>query len=200
MKVAVLCEFSGIVRDAFRKAGHDAWSCDILPTESNPAYHYQCDIREILHYDWDMMIAHPPCTYFSTAGANWLFRGGKLNEDRWKQGLKMKQLFMDIYNCKCPKIAIENPVSMKIWELPQYTQEIQPYQFGHPFTKKTRLWLKGLPELIPTNIVEPMARWVSCGYKGKTDNAVCKTFSNKRSRTFQGIADAMAEQWGGFVC
>jgi site-specific DNA-cytosine methylase len=199
MKILVACEFSGTVRDAFRKLGHDAWSCDILPTETDPVYHFQCDVKKVLNNGWDMVIAHPPCTYFSTAGANWLFRGGKLNEDRWQQGLKMKQLFMNIYNCNCPKIAIENPVAMKIWELPQHTQEIQPWQFGEPYTKKTRLWLKGLPELIPTNIVEPVARWVSCGYKGKTDNAVCKTFSNKRAKTFQGIADAMAAQWGGLT-
>ena len=107
---------------------------------------------------WDMIIAHPPCTYFSTAGANWLFRGGKLDEERYKKGLEMKDLFMAIYNADCEKIAIENPVVMKIWELPKHTQEIQPYQFGHPFTKKTRLWLKGLPELKPTEIVEPVAK------------------------------------------
>jgi hypothetical protein len=199
MKILVACEFSGTVRDAFRRMGHDAWSCDILPTESNPEYHYQCDVRDILNNGWDMVVAHPPCTYFSTAGANWLFRGGKLDEDRWQRGLKMKQLFMDIYNCDCPRVAIENPVPMKIWELPLHTQEIQPYQFGDPYTKKTRLWLKGLPLLSPTNIVEPISRWVSCGYKGKTDNAVCKTYSSKRAKTFFGIAEAMAEQWGSAI-
>lgn len=147
---------------------------------------------------WDMIIAHPPCTYFSTAGANWLFRGGELNEERYQQGLKMKQLFMGIFDANCPCIAIENPVVMKIWELPKHTQEIQPFQFGHPFTKKTRLWLKGLPELTPTKIVEPKAKWISCGYKNRTiqNKAVCKAFDNKRSKTFSGIAKAMAEQWG----
>ena len=149
---------------------------------------------------WDMIIAHPPCTYFSTAGANWLFRGGKLDEERYKKGLKMKALFMAIYNANCDKIAIENPVVMKIWELPKHTQEIQPFQFGHPFSKKTRLWLKGLPELQPTEIVEPVAKWVSCGNRTnreKQNQAVCKAFNNKRAKTFHGIAKAMAEQWAG---
>lgn len=148
---------------------------------------------------WDLIIAHPPCTYFSTAGANWLFRGGKLDEERYKKGLEMKNLFMSIYNADCEKIAIENPVVMKIWELPKHTQEIQPYQFGHPFTKKTRLWLKGLPELKPTEIVEPIAKWVSCGNRTnreKQNQAVCKAFTNERAKTFEGIAKAMADQWG----
>lgn len=148
---------------------------------------------------WDLIIGHPPCTYFSTAGANWLFRGGKLDEERYKKGLEMKYLFMSIYNADCEKIAIENPVVMKIWELPKHTQEIQPYQFGHPFTKKTRLWLKGLPELKPTEIVEPVAKWVSCGNRTnreKQNQAICKSFSNERAKTFEGVAKAMAEQWG----
>lgn len=111
----------------------------------------------------------------------------------------MKDLFMTIYNANCKKIAIENPVVMKIWELPKHTQEIQPYQFGHPFTKKTRLWLKGLPKLKPTEIVEPVAKWVSCGNRTnreKQNEAVCKSFTNKRAKTFDGVAKAMAEQWG----
>lgn len=154
----------------------------------------------IVRNDWDLIIAHPPCTYFSTAGANWLFRGGKLDEERYKKGLEMKELFMAIYNANCPKIAIENPVVMKIWDLPKHTQEIQPYQFGHPFSKKTRLWLKGLPPLTPTDVVEPVAKWVSCGNRtnrAKQNLAVCKTNTKKRAETFLGIAKAMAQQWGG---
>ena len=145
-----------------------------------------------------LIVQHPPCTYFSTAGANWLFRGGKLDEERYKKGLEMKQLFMDIFNADCPRICIENVRAMKIWELPQYTQEIQPYQFGHTVSKATRLWLKNLPLLTPTKLVKPEAKWISCGYKNRTiqNKAVCKSYNKKRSETFSGIAAAMAEQWG----
>lgn len=155
--------------------------------------------EHIINYSWDLIIAHPPCTYFSTAGANWLFRGGKLDEERYKKGLEMKRLFMDIYNAQCPRICIENVVAMKIWDLPQHTQEIQPWQFGHPVSKKTRLWLKNLLPLEPTDIVKPQAKWVSCGYKNRDiqNKAICKVYNNKRSKTFPGIAKAMAEQWGG---
>ena len=152
-----------------------------------------------IRHSWDLIVAHPPCTYFSTAGANWLFRGGKLDEERYKNGLEMKQLFMDIWNAECNRICIENVRAMKIWELPQHTQEVQPYHFGHPFSKATRLWLKNLPPLSPTDIVAPEAKRISCGNgKNRTaqNKAVCKTQSNKRSKTFPGIAKAMAEQWG----
>lgn len=224
MNILIACEESQAVCKAFREKGHNAFSCDIIECSGgHPEWHIQGDVLEVLNpmtkYDWndyitfkttdgeehwiegkwDMIIAHPPCTYFSTAGANWLFRGGVLNEERYQQGLKMKALFMSIYNANCDKIAIENPVSMKIWELPLHTQEIQPWQFGHPFTKKTRLWLKGLPNLNPTHIVEPTAKWVSCGNRSnreKQNQAVCKGYTNKRSKTFPGIAKAMADQWG----
>ena len=216
MKVLVACEESQRVCMAFRQRGHEAYSCDIKECSGgHPEWHIMQDVIPILngrcrfitldgteHYidgRWDLIIAHPPCTYFSTAGANWLFRGGKLDEERYKKGLEMKNLFMAIYNADCEKIAIENPVVMKIWELPKHTQEIQPYQFGHPFTKKTRLWLKGLPELKPTEIVDPVAKWVSCGNRTnreKQNQAVCKAYTNERAKTFEGVANAMAEQWG----
>lgn len=232
MKVLVACEESQAVCKAFRKRGHEAYSCDIMECSGgHPEWHIKGDVLDILNpkeifftdYDntkhhlygiefqtmdgkmyvfagkWDLIIAHPPCTYFSTAGANWLFRGGKLDEERYKKGLEMKELFLSILNADCPKICVENPVVMKIWELPKHTQEIQPYQFGHRFSKKTRLWLKGLEELKPTDIVEPVAKWVSCGNKTNREaqnKAVCKAYSNKRAKTFEGIAEAMAEQWG----
>ena len=215
MNVLVACEESQRVCTAFREKGHNAFSCDILPCSGDrPEWHIQGDVLPLLNghcgwysqaglYNyldakWDLIIAHPPCTYFSTAGANWLFRGGKLDEERYKKGLEMKELFMAIYNADCEKIAIENPVVMKIWELPKHTQEIQPYQFGHPFTKKTRLWLKGLPELKPTEIVEPVAKWVSCGNRTnreKQNQAVCKACTNERAKTLEGVAKAMADQW-----
>ena len=223
MNVLVACEESQRVCTAFREKGHNAFSCDILPCGGgHPEWHIQGDVLPLLNgaaddfccridfytqngdwhelpWKWDLIIAHPPCTYFSTAGANWLFRGGKLDEERYKKGLEMKNLFMAIYNADCEKIAIENPVVMKIWELPKHTQEIQPYQFGHPFTKKTRLWLKGLPELKSTEVVEPVAKWVSCGNRTnreKQNQAVCKAFTSERSKTFEGIAKAMADAWG----
>ena len=216
MNVLVACEESQRVCTAFREKGHNAFSCDILPCSGgHTEWHIQGDVLAVLNGrcvfetadgkmhnisgKWDLIIAHPPCTYFSTAGANWLFRGGKLDEQRYKKGLEMKDLFMAIYNADCKKIAIENPGVMKMWELPKHTQAIQPYQFGHPFTKKTRLWLKGLPELKPTEIVEPVAKWVSCGNRTnreKQNKAVCKAFTNERGKTFEGVAKAMAEQWG----
>ena len=216
MNVLVACEESQRVCIAFRERGHNAFSCDIEPCSGgHPEWHIMQDVIPLLNgrcsfktidgiehsidEKWDLIIAHPPCTYFSTAGANWLFRGGKLDEERYKKGLEMKELFMDIYNADCEKIAIENPVVMKIWELPKHTQEIQPYHFGHPFSKKTRLWLKGLPKLNPTEIVEPVAKWVSCGNKTnreKQNQAVCKAFTNERAKTFEGVAKAMASQWG----
>lgn len=215
MKVLVACEESQEVCKAFRAKGHLAFSCDIQDCSGgHPEWHIKGDCLPLLNGNcdfytqdgakhtnygkWDMLIAHPPCTYFSTAGANWLFRGGILNQERYKKGEKMKALFMAIYNANCAKIAIENPVVMKIWELPNHTQEIQPFQFGHPYTKKTRLWLKGLPNLEPTKVVKPEAKWISCGYKNRQlqNQAVCKKYSNQRAKTFEGIAKAMAEQWG----
>ena len=155
--------------------------------------------KHIILGKWDMIIAFPPCTYFSTAGANWLFRGGELNQERYEKGLEMKKLFMAIYNADCDKIAIENPTPMRIWELPEKQQVIQPFYFGEPYTKRTCLWLKGLPNLYETDVVKPISRWVSAGYNGHSDNAVCKSSGSKkkRSKTFLGIAKAMAEQWGG---
>ena len=149
MRVLVACEYSGTVRDAFTAKGHDAWSCDILPTES-PGNHFQGDILEHLNKGWDLMIAHPPCTYLSNAGARFLYPKGKLNKDRYKLGLKAKEFFMALYNAPIDKICVENPISSKIFELPKHTQTIQPYEYGHPFSKNTRLWLKNLPKLKPT--------------------------------------------------
>lgn len=216
MRVLVACEESQEVCKAFRAKGHEAYSCDLQECSGgHPEWHIMGDAMAVVNGrcsfktmdgeqheidgTWDLLIAHPPCTYFSTAGANWLFRGGVLNEERYKKGLEMKKLFMAIYNADCEKIAIENPVAMKIWELPKHTQEIQPYHYGHPFSKKTRFWLKGLNELKPTDIVEPTAKWVSCGNRTNREaqnKAVCKAYSSKRSKTFPGIAKAMAEQWG----
>ena len=192
MKILIACEYSGIVRDAFTRKGHDAWSCDILPTES-PGNHFQGDVLEYLDKGWDLMIAHPPCTYLSNAGARFLYPKGKLNEDRYKLGLKAKDFFMKLYNAPIDKICVENPISSKIFALPKHTQTIQPYEYGHPFSKSTRLWLKNLPELKPTNITNKKQ---STKIPGNWFNKGGKDRQKNRSKFFDGFANAMADQWG----
>ena len=192
MKVLVACEYSGIVRDAFAAKGHDAWSCDILPTES-PGNHFQGDVLEHLDKGWDLMIAHPPCTYLSNAGARFLYPKGKLNKDRYKLGLKAKEFFMALYNAPINKICVENPISSRIFALPKYTQTIQPYEYGHPVQKKTCLWLKNLPELKPTNIIYKRQ---STKIPGNWFNKGGKDRQKNRSKFFDGFAKAMADQWG----
>ena len=193
MRVLVACEFSGIVRDAFRKNGHDAWSCDIIPTETDPTYHIQGDVLEILNSGWDMMIAHPPCTYISNAGARFLYPQGKLNTDRLVLGMGAVEFFMKLYTTNIDKICIENPIPSTIFGLPPYTQTIQPYNFGHPVQKKTCLWLKNLPNLQSTIVLEHAQ---STKIPGNWFNKGGKDRQKNRAKTFQGIADAMAEQWG----
>ena len=189
MKVLIACEYSGIVRDAFTRKGHDAWSCDIL--------------LDHLDKGWDLIIAHPPCTYLSNAGACRLYpQKGKLNIERYKKGLEAKKFFMRFYNMDC-KMAIENPISSLIFKMPKHTQEIQPYEFGHPYTKKTRLWLKGLTKLKPTNIINKseVKTFIESGtsrYKNtnKNKNRYVARGSKNRSKFWSGIANAMADQWG----
>jgi hypothetical protein len=192
MRVLVACEYSGTVRDAFIKLGHDVMSCDIIPTDV-PGPHYEGDVLDVINDGWDLMIAHPPCTYLSNAGARFLYPKGQLNSDRLKLGLEAKQFFMALYNSNIPKICVENPIPSTVYELPLYTQTIQPYEYGHPFKKKTCLWLKGLPKLIPTNIVNERQ---SSKVPGNWFNKGGKDRQKNRAKTFQGIADAMASQWG----
>jgi hypothetical protein len=192
MKVLVACEYSGTVRDAFIARGHEAMSCDILPTDV-PGPHYQGDVRDVLDNGWDLMIAHPPCTYLSNAGARFLYPKGKLNKARLKLGMEGRAFFMTLWNADIPMIAIENPTPSKIFHLLPNTQVIQPYQFGHPVQKRTCLWLKGLPPLKPTRTVKnPQSskipgNWFNKGGKDRQKN---------RAKTFDGIAKAMASQWG----
>lgn len=188
MKVLVACEFSGVVREAFRSRGHEAWSCDILESEDNSKYHIQEDIMSLLHPRksslsyWDLMVAHPPCTYLASSGARWW--SGCLNEQAEALDLVSMLMLAEI-----PKIAIENPIGIISTTIRKPDQIIQPWQFGHGETKATCLWLKNLPKLVPTNIVE--------GREPRIANMPqSKNRSKERSRTFQGIADAMAEQWG----
>lgn len=193
MKVLVACEESQRVCIAFRNRGHEAYSCDILECSGgHPEWHIQDDVLNHLE-GWDLIIAHPPCTYLSNAGARFLYPKGVLNQERLQKGLEAKEFFMKLYNAPCDKICVENPVSSKIFDMPKHTQEIQPYEFGHPYKKKTRLWLKGLPLLKPTNIVEISE---STKIAGNWFNKGGKERQRNRSKTFEGIAEAMAEQWG----
>jgi hypothetical protein len=192
MRVLIACEYSGRVRDEFAKLGHDAWSCDILPTETQ-GNHYEGNVLDIINDGWDLMIGHPPCTYLSNAGARFLYPKGQLNKERLAKGSEAKQFFMALYNANIPKIAIENPVPSTVYGLPKYTQAIQPYEYGHPFQKRTCLWLKGLPKLVPTNIVIERQ---STKVAGNWFNKGGKDRQKERARTFEGIAKAMATQWG----
>ena len=192
MKVLIACEYSGTVRDAFAAKGHDAWSCDIIPSETQ-GNHIQGDVLKYLDKGWDMMIAHPPCTYLSNAGARYLYPKGKLNEDRYKLGLEAKEFFMALYNAPINKICVENPISSKIFALPKYNQTIQPYEYGHPVQKKTCLWLKNLLKLEPTNIIFERQ---STKIPGNWFNKGGKERQKNRSKFFKGIAQAMADQWG----
>ena len=194
MRILVACEESQEVCKAFRALGHEAYSCDIEPCSGgHPEWHLQVDALELLKMKWDMILAFPPCTYLSNAGAKHLFRGGKLNEERYKKGIAAKEFFLSFLNADCPRIAVENPVSSRIFEMPPHTQEIQPWQFGHPVQKKTRLWLRGLPPLKPTDVVQyecgchEAGTWFMRGGKDRPKN---------RAKTFPGLAAAMAEQWG----
>jgi site-specific DNA-cytosine methylase len=200
MKVLVACEYSGIVRDAFAAKGHYAVSCDLLPTESE-GLHYQGDVRDILYDGWDMMIAHPPCTYLSNAGVRWFNEsryGGKAKE-RKQLRLEAIDFVRLLWDSGIPKIAIENPVGYlsSMWQKP--SQIVQPYYFGDIEYKKICLWLKGLPLLKKTNVVEPRVYGYTNHYiQGKKKlYYVNKCITAKdRSKFFTGIAKAMADQWG----
>jgi len=203
MKILIACEESQAVCKAFREKGHEAYSCDVLPCSGgHPEWHIKGDVIPLLEKDWDMIIAFPPCTYLSNAGACRLYpKKGELNQERYKKGLEGKEFFMKFYNAKCDKIVIENPVSSLVFEIPKHSQEIQPYEFGHPFKKKTRLWVKGVPLLKPTEIItENVCSWVNGGSKDNKGNSRkqigVKHTSLLRSKTFTGIAKAMANQWG----
>ncbi len=191
MKILIACEFSGIVRDAFIARGHDAISCDLLPTE-RLGPHYQGDVRDIIDDGFDMMIAHPPCTHLCVSGARWF--PAKIADGRQQSGI---DFFMMLAGSDIAKIAIENPVGIMSTKYRKPNQIIQPYEFGHPETKKTCLWLKGLPGLTPTKVVEP-EYIISNGrrYSPMHYQPPGKDRGKLRSITYQGIADAMAEQWG----
>lgn len=180
-RVLVACEYSGRVRDAFAALGHDAWSCDLLPSEA-PGYHHQGDVRDILGDGWDLLIAHPPCTHLAVSGARWF------GEKRQEQAEALA-FVSELANAPIPRICIENPVSVISSKLGKPTQTIQPWQFGHGETKATCLWLYWLPPLQPTNVVPGREARVHRMPPGPDR-------WKERSRTFEGIAKAMADQWG----
>lgn len=216
MNVLIACEESQEVCKAFRSKGHNAYSCDIQePSGGNPEWHILGDAVQAMRggrivtmdgkfhniEKGDLLIAHPPCTYLSNAGARHLWKGHQLNADRVTLGIHGRDLFMRFWWADIEKICIENPVPSKVFGLPPYTQTIQPYMFGHEYTKKTCLWLKNLPELIPTELVEPVATWCPSGsYSNKHDDKHRGMFTTdrakNRAKTFPGVAQAMAEQWG----
>ena len=184
MRVLVACEYSGTVRDAFAAAGHDAMSCDLLPTDT-PGPHWQGDVREVLGMGWDLMIAHPPCTHLAVSGAKWFYR----KQAEQAEALDFVRLLLD---APIPRIALENPVSIISSRIRKPDQIIQPWQYGHGETKATCLWLKGLPLLKPSNIVE--GREARVHRMSPSPNRW-----KERSRTFPGIAAAMAAQWGALT-
>lgn len=223
MNVLIACEESQEVCKAFRERGHRAFSCDLQECSGgHPEWHICGDVLPLLNGDcwfttsdlhthtqdgrWDLIVAHPPCTYLSNAGAARLYKviDGKtyILRDRFELGMDGKEFFMKMLNADCDRIAVENPTPSGVYRLPHPTQVIQPYEYGHPYSKRTCLWLKGLPNLTPTNIVEPVCSWVSGGSKkpdGSPRQNKGETFRDSltKSKTFSGIAKAMAEQWGG---
>src|ERR1700677_4150571 len=211
MKILIACEFSGIVRDAFRRRGHEAFSCDLLPSESSQAWHIKGDVFnttiggiDVLDWGWDAMIHHAPCTYILNSGCKWLYKDGKRwrkdgtenprDPKRWQAMLDGAHFFKRLQNANIKYIAGENPVMVGYAEeiIGKHSQVIHPWQFGHGETKTTWLWLKGLPPLRPTNIVSGREQRIH--KMARSENR-----GHERSRTYPGIADAMAEQWGSYL-
>lgn len=217
MKVLVACEESQAVCLAFRSRGHEAYSCDIQECSGgHPEWHVQGDVLglingrcefttmdgvvHIIEGKWDLLIAFPPCTYMTNAGAVRMRVKGEIVKERYEKAMEAKEFFMKFYSADCDRIAIENPTPMKIVGLPPYDQAVQPYQYGHPYSKRTCLWLKNLPPLAPTEIINEHTPYVNGGCKDAHGNY--RRFQGRkerdpkvRSKTFPGIAVAMADQW-----
>ena len=182
MKVLVACEFSGVVRQAFRDIGHNAWSCDLLPADDNSPYHIQEDVLSILNAEWDLMIAHPPCTHLAVSGARWF-------KDKQQEQEEALGFVKRLLEAPVPRIALENPISIISTRIRKPDQIIQPWQFGHGETKATCLWLRNLPRLVPTDVVAGRENRVHRMPPGPDR-------WKHRSRTYPGIGAAMADQWG----
>jgi hypothetical protein len=192
MRVLIGCEYSGIVRDAFIELGYDAMSCDLLDTES-PGPHYKGNVLDILDDGWDLAIFHPPCTYLSVSGIHWNNRGRG-----WEKTEEALEFVSKLLNCNIPKIALENPVSIISTRIRKPDQIIQPWQFGHPESKATCLWLKNLPKLIPTKVLPlpESGKWDNQTPSGQNKLGPSKDRWKIRSATYKNIASAMAFQWG----
>lgn len=207
MKALIACEESQTVCNEFRKLGHEAYSCDILPCSGDhPEWHFQQDVFEVINsMNWDLIIAHPPCTYLTVTGNKWM--KPEFEErfpNRKQQRIDAIKFFMDIANSNCDKIAIENPVGIMSTEWRKPDQYVHPYYFGDPHSKKTGLWLKGLPLLVPTKMVEPEMYTYKDGRKDPMWHVLTMKLppderSKERSKTFQGFAEQMALQWGGKI-
>ena len=218
MNVLIACEESQRVCSAFRARGHTAYSCDIQSTSGgHQEWHIKGDVLPLVNgrckfttqdgnkheipEQWDLIIAHPPCTYMSKAGARFMYlTAGNVNKERFEKALQAKEFFMKFMNADCDKICVENPTPLKIIELPNESQVIQPYQFGDPYSKRTLLWLKGLPKLNPTNILAEYTPYLPSNTgafsRGKGGSRGVAHNAKEASKTFLGIANAMAEQWG----
>ena len=198
--ILVACEESQRVTKQFRVLGYEAYSCDVLDCSGgHPEWHIKGDaIKEAYSGKYNLMIAHPPCTYLSNAGARWLYPKGELNNERYKKGLDAKEFFMKLLNSPIERICVENPLPSKIFNLPNHTQTIQPYQFGEPYSKKTLLWLKNLPLLKHTNIIDDYETYLPSNTGGKKRGQSYRFVSINKidsSKTFKGIAKAIAKQW-----
>jgi hypothetical protein len=193
MRVLIACEYSGTVRDAFLRLGHDAMSCDLLPTEAKGP-HYQGDVRDVIEDGWDLMVAHPPCTYLCSSGLHW----NKRRPERAAQTEEALAFVQYLLDAPIPKIALENPIGCISTRVRKPTQTIQPWQFGHPESKSTCLWVKGLNPLSPTNILSlpESGRWENQTASGQNKLSPSPDRWKIRSATYLGIADAMAQQWG----
>ena len=202
MKVLIACEESQAVTKEFRKIGIEAYSCDILDCSGgHPEWHIKGDaIAEAYSGKYDMMIAHPPCTFMSKAGARWMFpTAGNLSEERFEKSQEAKDFFMKMLNAPIKYIAVENPTPLKVVGLPMHTQAVQPYEYGHPYSKRTLLWLKNLKPLNPTEIIENYTPYLPSNTGGKKrgqsySRGISKN-AKESSKTFQGVARAMATQW-----
>jgi len=206
MKVLIACEESQEVCKAFRELGHEAYSCDIQECSGDkPEWHIQGDaIKEAYSGKYDLMIAHPPCTYMSKAGARWMYpTAGNLSQERYEQSQEAKEFFMKLMDAPIKYIAVENPTPLKVVGLPKQTQAIQPYEYGHPYSKRTLLWLKNLPVLTPTEIVDEYKPYLPSNTGGKKrgqsySRGTSKS-SKESSKTFSGVAKAMSEQWSEHI-
>lgn len=224
LNVLIACEESQQVCTAFRELGHEAYSADILePSGGHPEWHIHGDVLNVLNGGkfitmdgtehsvdiWDLIIAHPPCTYLSKAGACRLYKviDGKtyIERERFEKGLAAKDFFLELYNANCEHIAVENPIPAAVFRMPPYTQTIQPYEHGEPYSKKTCLWLKGLPKIEPTKQLSEYKPYISCntsvnkGNKDKSGVSRSGGAAKVRSKTFRGIAQAMARQWSDIL-